>query len=199
MMENRTHCLERKTQETQISLSLNIDGQGKSDVDTGIGFLDHLWASFAKHARFDLELRCKGDLYVDDHHSAEDCALCVGQALDQVLGERRGIRRFGLGYVPMDETLVRAVVDLSGRPHAEINLVFARPSIGALATENVEHTLRSLAIASRSTLHVDLLRGTNDHHRAEAAFKAVALALREAVARDGDAQAMPSTKGVLIT
>lgn len=197
MKPSRKRTLERITKETQITLSLSLDGKGDSTVSTGIGFLDHLWASFAKHGRFDLELRCKGDLQVDDHHTNEDCALCVGQLMDELLEERRDLRRFGMAYVPMDETLVRAVVDLSGRPHAEINLRFCRPMIGSLATENVGHALRSLAVASRSTLHVDLIRGTNDHHRAEAAFKAVARAYRDAVIRVRDDGQVPSTKGVL--
>lgn len=197
MNPSRTRQFERNTQETRIALSLNLDGRGDCTVDTGIGFLDHLWTSFAKHGRFDLELRCQGDLHVDDHHTSEDCALSVGQVIDELLGDRRDIRRFGVGYVPMDETLVRAVVDLSGRAHAEVDLCFSRPMIGALATENVEHAVRSLAVASKSTLHVDLLRGRNDHHRAEATFKAIALAYRDAVARVGNQGVVPSTKGVL--
>lgn len=196
-MIDRRCCLERNTGETRIVLDLNLDGQGLGEVQTGIGFLDHLWTSFAKHSRFDLSLRCEGDLHVDDHHTAEDCAICVGQALDQILGERRGIARFGCAYVPMDETLVRAVVDLSGRAHAELCLEFDRPMIGALATENVRHTLRTLAMSSKSTLHVDLLRGRNDHHRAEATFKAIARAFAAAVARDKDLRYVPSTKGTL--
>ena len=193
----RSATVTRETGETKVSVTLLLDGSGQADVQSGIGFLDHLLSALAKHARFDLELRCEGDLHIDDHHTAEDCALTLGAALDQALGERRGIRRFGSAYAPLDEALARAVVDLSGRPFAQVELGLKRERLGELACENIGHVLRSLAMASRATLHVDLLRGENDHHRAEAAFKATALALRAAVARDGDAAAIPSTKGVL--
>lgn len=188
----------RRTGETAITVALALDGRGQSELATGIGFLDHLLSALAKHAAFDLELRCVGDLHVDDHHSAEDCALALGSALDQALGERRGIVRFGSAYAPLDEALARAVVDLSGRPYAAIGLGLERDVLGGLACENIGHVLSSLATAARATLHVDVLRGANDHHRAEAAFKATALALRQAVARvPSGAQDIPSTKGVL--
>ncbi len=195
-MNERRVELRRKTAETDIELTLHLDGSGESDIATGVGFLDHLLTTLARHARFDLRLRCTGDLHVDDHHTAEDCALALGAALDQALGERRGIARFGGAYAPLDEALARAVVDLSGRPFARVELGLTRDTLGTLACENVSHVLSSLASAARATLHVDVLAGTNDHHRAEAAFKAVALALRMAVARDGS-DAVPSTKGVL--
>jgi imidazoleglycerol phosphate dehydratase HisB len=165
-------------------------------VATGIGFLDHLLATLARHAAFDLRLACRGDLHIDDHHSAEDCALALGAALDQALADRRGIARFGHAYAPLDEALARAVVDLSGRPFPRIELGLRREALGTLAAENVGHVLGSLAVAARMNLHVDVLRGQNDHHRAEAAFKAVALALGAAVLRSGGDQ-VPSTKGVL--
>lgn len=193
----RAATVERKTAETSIRVHLELDGTGRARVDTGLGFLDHMLTALAKHARLDLELACEGDLEVDDHHTAEDCALALGQALDQALGERRGIRRFGTGHAPLDEALARVVVDLSGRPWHEIRIGFRRETVGEVATENLTHFFQSLAIAARMALHVDLLRGENDHHRAEAAFKALALALREAVARDGPAGDVPSTKGVL--
>ena len=186
----------RKTKETDITLQLNLDGGGVAEVATGIGFLDHLLTTLAKHARFDLTLRCQGDLHIDDHHTAEDCALALGAAIDQALGERAGITRFGSAYAPLDEALARAVIDLSGRPYAYVELGLARQALGGLSCENIGHVLRSLAMAARATLHVECLRGENDHHRAEAAFKAVALALREAVARTGE-DSVPSTKGVL--
>lgn len=195
-METRNAAIARRTQETDIRLELSLDGSGRAEVATGIGFLDHLITSLVRHARFDLELRCSGDLEVDDHHSAEDCALALGAALDEALGERRGIARFGHALAPLDEALARAVVDLSGRPWAEVDLGLQRDAVGGLAAENAEHFLRSLAMAGRCCFHVDLLRGANDHHRAEAAFKALALALRAAVARDGD-ERVPSTKGRL--
>ena len=194
-MTQRTHTLERNTSETRIALTLNLDGEGNSNINTKIGFLDHLLTTLTVHARFDLDLTCDGDLHIDDHHTAEDCALALGTAIDAALEHRRGIRRFGYAYAPLDEALSRAVIDLSGRPSANVNLKLERPTLGTLACENIPHVLRSLAIASRSTLHVDLLKGENDHHRAESAFKATALALRQAVARNGTD--IPSTKGML--
>ena len=195
-MTPRSAEITRQTAETDVQLRLTLDGTGRSTIDTGIGFLDHLFAALAKHARFDLELTCRGDLHVDDHHTAEDCALALGAAFDQALGERRGIGRFGSAYAPLDEALARAVVDLSGRPYACIELDLRGERLGTLACENVAHVLRSFAVGARSNVHVDVLRGENDHHRAEAAFKALALALRAAVTRDGTAD-VPSTKGVL--
>ena len=194
--EGREASVERRTNETSIRVRLALDGDGRAQVETGLGFLDHMLTSLARHARLDLELACEGDLEVDDHHTAEDCALALGQALDRALGERRGIRRFGHAYAPLDEALARAVVDLSGRPWPEVSLGFRREMIGEIATENLTHFFQSLAIAGRMALHVDVLRGENDHHRAEAAFKALALALRDALAEDGSGE-VPSTKGVL--
>ena len=196
-MSQRTAQVQRKTQETDIQCSVLLEGTGKASVQTGIGFLDHMLTALAKHSRIDISLQCQGDLHIDDHHTAEDCALALGAALDQALGERRGIRRFGSAYAPLDEALARAVIDLSGRPHPAIDLGLTREALGGLACENVTHVLQSLAVALRATLHVDVLKGSNDHHRAESAFKATALALRAAVALDGDSTAVPSTKGVL--
>jgi len=193
---NRTATVERVTRETTVNVTVTLDGTGKAEVSTGIGFLDHLVETLARHAAFDMTLACKGDLRIDDHHTAEDCALALGEALDRALGERRGVARFGSAFAPLDEALARAVVDLSGRPYSSVDLGLRRETIGGLACENVTHVLRSLAVAARLTLHVDVLRGENDHHRAEAAFKAVALALRQAVACSGSDD-VPSTKGVL--
>ena len=195
-MSARAAVVARKTLETAIELELCLDGEGRAEIATGIGFLDHMLTSLAKHARFDLTLKCTGDLEIDDHHTAEDCALALGQALDQALRERRGITRFGSAYAPLDEALARAVVDLSGRPCAVVELGLTREALGQLACENVPHIFTSLATTGRMALHVDVLRGGNDHHRAEAAFKAVALALRQAVRPDGSDH-VPSTKGVL--
>ncbi|HYU29928.1 MAG TPA: imidazoleglycerol-phosphate dehydratase HisB [Gemmatimonadales bacterium] len=195
-MTNRTAIVERATRETSIRAQLVVDGSGQAEVRTGIGFLDHLLESLVRHARFDLTLQTNGDLHVDDHHTAEDSALALGEALDRALGERRGIARFGWAYAPLDESLARAVVDLSGRAFADVSLGLRRESIGGLSCENVPHVLRSLAAAGRLTLHVEVLKGENDHHRAEAAFKAVALALRQAVART-PFDDVPSTKGTL--
>ncbi len=179
----RTATFERTTKETTVSVTLNLDGTGVAKVSTGIGFLDHMLSSLALHGRFDLELSCTGDLVVDDHHTAEDCALALGTALDQALGERRGIARFGSAYAPLDEALARTVIDLSGRPWPEVDLGLTREMLGTLACENIGHFFNSLAIAGRLCLHVDVLKGSNDHHRAEAAFKATALALRAAEQR----------------
>jgi len=193
----RSAQLLRNTNETDITVSLVVEGTGRADVKTGIGFLDHMLDALARHGRFDLQLACKGDLHVDDHHTVEDCALALGAAFDEALGERRGIRRFAHAYAPLDEALARAVVDLSGRPWPEIHLGLQRDHVGALSCENAVHFLRSMAMAGRMALHVDVLRGENDHHRIEAAFKACALALREACALDGST-GVPSTKGVLV-
>jgi len=195
-MTARTATVTRATRETSITLTLTLEGTGKTDVKTGVGFLDHLLDSLSRHARFDLTLASKGDLHVDDHHTAEDCALALGQAVDRALGERRGVNRFGWAYAPLDEALARAVVDLSGRSYADVTLGLTREAIGGLACENIPHILRSFATAGRLTLHVDVLKGENDHHRAEAAFKATALALKQAVACSGFDD-VPSTKGTL--
>lgn len=195
-MSQRHATIERKTSETHVRVALSLDGTGSAEIATGIGFLDHMLTALTRHARFDLVLSCKGDPHIDDHHTAEDCALALGSALDAALGARRGIARFGSAYAPLDESLARVVVDLSGRPHATVALGLVRESLGTLACENIPHFFQSLATAARSCLHVDVLRGSNDHHRAEAAFKALALALRQAVALDGTTE-IPSTKGSL--
>ncbi len=192
----RTASITRKTNETDIELTLSLDGTGQADVATGIGFLDHMLATLCKHARFDVKLRCKGDLHVDDHHTTEDCALALGQAIDQALGDRRGIERFGDAHAPLDEAVARAVIDLSGRPWPAVALGLRRERIGELSCESITHVFNSLAIAAKCALHLDVLKGDNDHHRAEAAFKACALALRQAVTRTGSGE-VPSTKGVL--
>jgi imidazoleglycerol-phosphate dehydratase len=195
-MSGRSAKIERATQETRITLELDLDGAGEGEIRTGIAFLDHMLMALARHARFDLRLACAGDLEIDDHHTAEDCALVLGQALDRALADRRGIARFGSAYAPLDEALARAVVDLSGRPCAVVDLGLRREMLGGIASENLIHVFQSLAVTGRMALHIDVLRGENDHHRAEAAFKATALALRAAVTRDGTDQ-VPSTKGVL--
>jgi imidazoleglycerol-phosphate dehydratase len=192
----RTARIERRTGETDVRVELVLDGEGHADIESGIGFLDHMLDALARHGRLDLQLNCEGDLEVDDHHTAEDCALALGAAFDRALNERRGIRRFGHAFAPLDEALARVVVDFSGRPSAHVDLGFKRERIGDIATENLTHFFVSLAMTARMTLHVDVLKGENDHHRAEAAFKALALALRQAVASDGSGE-VPSTKGVL--
>ncbi|XP_022781833.1 imidazoleglycerol-phosphate dehydratase-like [Stylophora pistillata] len=191
----RTATVERKTKETDISLSVNIDGTGVGEISTGIGFLDHMLTALSKHGRMDLTLSCKGDLHVDDHHSVEDCGIVLGQAVKAALGDLRGIARYGYAYAPLDESLSRAVVDISGRPFADVNLNLQRERIGNLSCEMLPHFLSSFATSAAITLHVDVIKGKNDHHRAESAFKALALALRAAFRREGTD--IPSTKGVL--
>ncbi|HCX88007.1 MAG TPA: imidazoleglycerol-phosphate dehydratase HisB [Gammaproteobacteria bacterium] len=195
-MDERIAELARTTKETDIACRLNIDGSGLADIDTGIGFFDHMLTALARHARFDLDLKCKGDLDIDDHHSVEDCALVIGSCLDNALDERKGITRFGCAHVPLDEALCRAVVDLSGRPYPVVDLSLERECLGGLSCENIPHFFESFALAGRMALHVDMLKGRNDHHRSEASFKAVAVALRQAVALDGGSL-VPSTKGTL--
>ena len=192
---DRTATVKRETKETKIEIELNLDGTGKTKIETGIGFLDHMLTALAFHSRMDLKLKCVGDLHIDDHHTAEDCALALGTAIDQALGPRTGIVRFGYAYAPLDEAVARTVVDLSGRPWPEIHLALEREMVGTIATENITHVFTSMAMALRCSLHVDVIRGTNDHHRAEAAFKSFALALRQALVRTSGA--VPSTKGVL--
>lgn len=191
----RNSEITRATSETSVECRLDLDGVGTSDVKTGLGFLDHMLTALAKHGRIDLTLLATGDTEVDDHHTVEDCAIVLGRALNEALGDRSGITRFGYSYAPLDESLSRAVVDLSGRPWPEIDLSLTRETINDVASENLTHFFRTLAMEARMALHVDVIRGDNDHHKAESAFKAVALALREAVAVSGDE--VPSTKGSL--
>lgn len=192
---DRVASTHRETKETKIDIELNLDGTGQVEVSTGIGFMDHMLTALAFHSKMDLKLICDGDLHIDDHHTAEDCALALGKAIDQALGPRRGIQRFGSAYAPLDEALARTVIDLSGRPWPEIHLGLEREMVGTWACENITHFFQSLAMTLKCSLHVDVIRGTNDHHRAEAAFKSCAKALREALTKTtGD---VPSTKGVL--
>ena len=195
---HRTASMRRETRETTIDLDLDVDGDGRADVSTGVGFLDHMLDSLARHARFDLTLKAGGDLHVDAHHTVEDVAIVLGQAIDRALADRRGLRRFADATVPLDEALAQVVVDLSGRGFAAVDLPFAGEMIGALPTEMVPHFLRSFAVEGRLTLHARLLAGENDHHRAEATFKALARALEVATRRDPRiADQVPSTKGTL--
>ncbi len=189
----RRATVTRKTAETEVRVELELDGSGRSAVSTGVGFYDHLLSSLAHHALFDLELETRGDLEVDDHHTVEDSALALGEALAGALGDRAGIARFGDAAVPMDEALARAAVDVGGRPYAVIDLPFRAERIGALSTQNIPHALEALAGAAGLTLHLSAA-GANDHHLAEAAFKALARALRAAVAADARRDGVASTK-----
>ena len=188
--------LRRKTRETEVLVDLDLDPAAPSArIDTGIGFLDHLLSALGTHAGWSLALVCRGDLEVDDHHSVEDCALSLGEALGRALASGSAPRRFGSAYAPLDEALARAVVDLSGRPWCRVDLGLEGSKLGELAGENVAHFLQSLATAARMTLHVDVLAGENAHHKAEAAFKALALALREACAPRDEAPAAAEGSG----
>jgi imidazoleglycerol-phosphate dehydratase len=194
----RTVSLARKTLETDITLTLSLDGSGRADIATGIGFLDHMLTALTRHALLDLTLRATGDLHIDFHHTTEDVGIVLGQAVAQALGERRGVARFGQALVPMDEALAEVAIDLSGRPFLAWDVAFAQPKIGAMDTELFEEFFRAFAFNALLTLHVTRRAGRNAHHVAEACFKATARALRAAVAIDpriGDA--VPSTKGAL--
>jgi imidazoleglycerol-phosphate dehydratase len=187
----------RTTKETDVRVRLALDGGGTSRVSTGVAFLDHMLELFARHGLFDLEVECRGDLEIDDHHTVEDVAITIGQALAQALGEKKGIARYGEATVPMDEALCRAVVDLSGRFYLVYEVETRRHLIGNFSVELAEHFWRSLAEAARCNLHIDCLRGRNTHHILEGTFKATARALRQAVERDPRVSGVPSTKGVL--
>ena len=194
----RTATIRRETAETKITLSLDIDGSGKGEIATGVGFFDHMLTLLARHGRFDLTVSCDGDTNVDDHHSVEDVGICLGKALREVLGEKRGVRRYGDCALPMDEALILAAVDLSGRGGCVCKLSFETEKIGSFDTELVAEFFTALALNAGLTLHLSQLSGKNSHHIAEAAFKAAARALRAAVAVDPDAPGdVPSTKGVL--
>lgn len=193
----RTAEVHRQTAETDVTVSLTLDGSGTYDNQTGIGFLDHMLDLFAKHGGFDLTVRCDGDLHVDDHHTVEDVGITLGQAVAEALGDKAHIARYGHAYVPMDEALARTVIDLSGRFYLHVDADFTRPTVGDLSTEMVEHFWYSFAEHVRCNLHLSVLYGTNTHHQVEALFKAAARALRMAVRRDAAHAAMPSTKGTL--
>lgn len=193
----RSAVINRETRETNIQVTLNLDGSGIYQNNTGIGFLDHMLDLFSRHGEFDLNVKCEGDLHIDDHHTTEDIGIVLGMALAEALGEKSYINRYGSAYVPMDEALARAVIDLSGRFYLQYDAAFNREKVGDLSTEMIKHFWYSFAEQARMNLHIDLLRGENAHHGIEAIFKAVARALREAVARDTSNARVPSTKGRL--
>ncbi len=189
--------IQRTTKETAITVKLKLDGTGKSTLHTGIGFLDHMLDLFARHGLFDLEIECKGDLHIDEHHSVEDIAICLGQAFAQALGDKRGIVRYGAAYVPMDETLARAVVDLSGRYYLVYRVANTRDKLGTLSVELVEHFWHSFAEHCKCNLHIEVFYGRNQHHITEAIFKSVTRALSQAVHLDDRIQGVMSTKGTI--
>lgn len=191
---SRTASVSRETSETTVRVSLDLDGSGSAAITTGVGFFDHVLGSFAHHAMIDLEIETKGDLHVDEHHTVEDTALVLGMAIAEALGDRSGIERFGDAAIPMDEALAQAAVDVGGRPYAVVDLAFTTDRIGHLGTQMIPHAVESLARTAGMTIHLTA-RGNNDHHIAEAAFKAMARAIRAAVAVDGRRDGVPSTKG----
>ncbi len=194
----RTSAIHRKTNETDISIELNLDGTGQREIDTGIGFIDHMLAHIAVHGLFDLKVKAKGDLHIDVHHTVEDVALSLGTAFDQALGDRNGIVRVGSCYVPMDETLAFVAVDLSGRPYSVIEAKWGMAPVGNIPTSLFPHFMESFAVTSRSNLHARVLYGRDDHHKAEALFKALARSLDAATQLDPRrAGNIPSTKGNL--
>ncbi|MBK7724235.1 MAG: imidazoleglycerol-phosphate dehydratase HisB [Dehalococcoidia bacterium] len=197
-MTARTATVSRRTAETSIDITLDLDGSGKFVTDTGVGFLDHMLSHIAKHGVFDLDVRCKGDLWIDQHHTVEDIGIALGEVLAQSLGDKAGLVRAGSAYMPLDETLAFCAIDLSGRPFAKLDLKLLGREIGGLPPDLFNHFLESFAFAAKLNLHVRVLEGVNDHHKIEAAFKAMARALDAAVRvdprRGGD---IPSTKGTI--
>lgn len=194
----RTASIARKTHETDIAVEVNLDGSGAYDVSTGIGFLDHMIEQFSRHSLIDITCRIKGDLHVDQHHTTEDSAIAIGQAIAQALGDKAGIGRYGQAYSPMDETLARVALDISGRPYFVWKAGFTQEKLGELDTELVEHWFHSISQAVGITLHIELLYGANNHHVCEAIFKGFARAMRSAVELDPrKGGAIPSTKGQL--
>ncbi len=194
---DRVADVRRKTKETDVRIRLNLDGSGKSQISIGVPFLEHMLELFAKHGLFDLYLKCDGDLHIDDHHSVEDIAITLGQALAQALADKAGINRYGEAIVPMDEALCRAVIDLSGRFYLVYEVQTKRQKIGNFSVELAEHFWRSFAETARLNLHIDCLRGRNTHHILEGTFKASARALRQAVEKNSRVSGVPSTKGAL--
>jgi len=194
----RAGLVKRETKETKIVVELNLDGAGKADIATGIGFFDHMLESFAKHSLIDLKVEAKGDLHVDMHHTVEDVGICIGEAVKQALGDFAGIRRFGSAYIPMDETLSRAAIDLSNRPYLIWRVTLPRPKLGEMDTELFKEWFHAFAMNSGSCLHVENIYGENTHHIVESCYKALARALRQAVEVDPRLKgAVASTKGVL--
>jgi len=196
-MTERKAAIARTTNETDIKLTLNLDGIGTAKVQTGVPFLDHMLNLFARHGIFDLEVSCKGDLEIDAHHSVEDIGICLGLALDKALGDKKGIVRFAHSYYPMDETLARVVVDLSGRPYLVYHVPTERDRVGTLDSELVEEFWKAFATHARVNVHVELLYGRNTHHIFEAVFKAAGRAISQAARLEPRVQGVPSTKGVL--
>ena len=193
----RTATITRTTKETDIALQLNLDGSGKTSLNTGVGFFDHMLDALSRFALLDLTLTCQGDIQVDAHHTVEDVGICLGRAIREALGDRAGIRRVGSAYLPMDEALAFAAIDISGRPYLAFDTEFTAPMVGAFDTQLAEEFFRAVAVNAGLTVHVKVLAGRNDHHKLEALFKAFGLALRDAAAVDPRVTGVLSTKGAL--
>ena len=187
--------IERKTLETEVLVEINLDGNGNSEINTGIGFLDHMLTLMAFHGSFDLKVNCSGDLYVDEHHTVEDIGITLGQAFSRALGDKKGIKRYSSVYIPMDEALCNTVLDISNRPYLVFNVNFEREKVGSMDTQNFKEFFRAFVNESKTTLHINLLYGENDHHKIEAVFKAFARTLKEGIQITSDK--VSSSKGVL--
>jgi imidazoleglycerol-phosphate dehydratase len=196
-MPNRTAKVVRQTKETKVDLSIDLDGKGRNTISTGVGFFDHMLDLLSRHSLIDMELTAEGDLHVDYHHTVEDVGIVLGQAIEKAVGDKKGIYRYGWAIIPMDESLAQVAVDLSGRPAFVFNVNFTGPSIGQFPVELVEEFLKALATSARMNLHVNVPYGTNNHHIAEAIFKSLAKALRQAASDDPRNDDVPSTKGSL--
>ena len=193
----RTSTISRETKETTISLTIDLDGSGKTQLDTGVGFFDHMLDAFSRFALVDLDVACQGDLYVDEHHTIEDVGICLGKAIRDALGDRAGIRRVGSAYMPMDEALAFAAIDISGRPYLAYTAEFVTLRCGDMGVQMAEEFFRALVMNAGLTVHLNVLAGRNDHHKLEAMFKAFGLALRDAMAADPRVTGVLSTKGAL--
>ncbi|EIT87014.1 imidazoleglycerol-phosphate dehydratase [Fictibacillus macauensis ZFHKF-1] len=196
-MTSRNYEIERQTNETNIALSINLDGEGNAAIESPVPFLNHMLQGFARHGLFDLSLRAQGDTEIDDHHTTEDIGICLGTAIQKALGDKRGIKRFGNSFIPMDDALAQVIVDVSNRPHLEFRATFPTEKVGAFDTELVHEFFWKLALEARINLHIIVHYGSNTHHMIEAVFKAFGKALDEATMRDERVRGVPSTKGSL--
>jgi len=197
MTIQRTAKIERMTNETKVWVEIDLDGEGKADIDTGVPFMDHMLDLFTKHGLFDASIKAKGDTYIDDHHTTEDIGIVLGQAVKEALGDKKGIKRYGNAFVPMDDALAQVVIDISNRPHLEFRAQFPTQKVGNFDTELVHEFLWKFALEARMNVHVIIHYGANTHHMIEAIFKALARAIDDAITKDDRVKGVPSTKGLL--
>ena len=197
MTNKRTAKIERMTNETKVWVEIDLDGEGKADIDTGVPFMDHMLDLFTKHGLFDASIKAKGDTYIDDHHTTEDIGIVLGQAVKEALGDKKGIKRYGNAFVPMDDALAQVVIDISNRPHLEFRAQFPTQKVGNFDTELVHEFLWKFALEARMNVHVIVHYGANTHHMIEAIFKALARAIDDAITKDDRVKGVPSTKGLL--